>query len=122
MWSGTTGPSGLTGAVTAVYPPTTADPLGSTGETVISTIQPNGWESFEANDICAVCSFDGQSGSTSITAYGTVSPSGVINGTFLVASGGAANGGLATLAGYGTFSSWGQPSGTLGLVEHLKIT
>ena len=29
--------TGLTGAVTAVYPPTTADPLGSTGETVITT-------------------------------------------------------------------------------------
>jgi hypothetical protein len=53
--------SRLTGAVTAVYPPTTADPLGSTGETVITTVTPNGWESFEANDICASCTFDGSS-------------------------------------------------------------
>jgi hypothetical protein len=114
--------TGLTGAVTAVYPPTTADPLGSTGESVITTVHPDGSESFQADDVCAVCSFDGQSGSATIRAYGTVSPSGVITGTFLVSSGGAANGGLATLAGYGTFSSWGQPAGTLGLVEHLKIT
>jgi hypothetical protein len=69
-----------------------------------------------------VCSFDGQSGSTTIRAYGTASPNGVINGTFLVTSGGASNGGLGTLAGYGTFSSEGQPAGTLALVEHLKIT
>jgi hypothetical protein len=114
--------SGLTGAVTAVYPPTTADPLGSTGETVITTDHQDGSGSFQADDVCASCTFDGQSGSTSIRAYGTVSPNGVITGTFLVTSGGAPDGGLATLAGYGTFSSWGQPAGTLGLVEHLKIT
>jgi hypothetical protein len=114
--------TGLTGAVTAVYPPTTADPLGSTGESVITTVYPNGSESFQADDVCAVCSFDGQSGSTTIRAYGTASPNGVINGTFLVTSGGASNGGLGTLAGYGTFSSEGQPAGTLALVEHLKIT
>jgi hypothetical protein len=118
VFSGT----GLTGAVTAVYPPTTTDPLGSTGETVITAVHPDGSESFQADDACAVCSFDGQSGSTSIRAYGTVSPNGAIAGTFLVTSGGAASGGLATLAGYGSFSSWGQPAGTLGLVEHLKIT
>ena len=114
--------TGLTGAVTAVYPPTMADPLGSTGETVITTTHPDGSESFQADDVCAACTFDGQSGSTSIRAYGTISPNGVIYGTFLVTSGGAMSGGLATLAGYGSFSSWGQPAGTLGLVEHLKIT
>jgi hypothetical protein len=114
--------TGLTGAVTAVFPPTTADPLGSTGEVVITTVHPDGSESFQADDVCAACSFDGQSGSTTLRAYGTVSPSGVISGNFLVSSGGAGDGGLSTLAGYGTFSSWGQPAGTLGLVEHLKIT
>ena len=40
----------------------------------------------------------------------------------MVTSGGAGNGGLSTLAGYGTFSSFGQPAGTLRLVEHLGIT
>ena len=114
--------TGLTGAVTAVYPPTTADPLGSTGETVITTVQPDGWESFQANDVCAACTFNGQTGSTAITAYGMVSPGGVISGKFLVTSGGAPSDGLSTLAGYGTFSSWGQPPGTLGLIEHLKLT
>jgi hypothetical protein len=38
------------------------------------------------------------------------------------ADGGAANGGLGTLAGWGTFSSVGQPAGTLRLVEHLALT
>jgi hypothetical protein len=114
--------TGLTGSVTAVYPPTMADPLGSTGESVITTVHPDGSETFQADDVCAACSFDGQSGSTALRAYGTVSPSGVISGRFLVTSGGAGGGGLGTLAGYGTFSSWGQPAGTLGLVEHLKIT
>ena len=114
--------TGLTGAVTAVFPPTTAAPLGSTGETVITTVHPDGSESFQADDVCAACTFAGQNGSTSIRAYGTVSPHGVVTGTFLVTSGGASDAGLATLAGYGTFSSWGQPAGTLGLVEHLKIT
>ena len=103
--------TGLVGAVTAVYPPTTADPLGSTGESVITTVHPDGSESFQADDVCAVCTFDGQSGSTTLRAYGTVSPGGVINGTFLVTSGGAGDGGSGTLAGYGTFSSWGQPAG-----------
>jgi hypothetical protein len=114
--------TGLTGSVTAVFPPTMADPLGSTGESVITTVHPDGSETFQADDVCAACSFDGQSGSTAIRAYGTVSPNGVISGKFLVTSGGASGGGLGTLAGYGTFSSWGQPAGTLGLVEHLKIT
>jgi len=116
------GGAGLTGTITAVFPPTTADPLGSTGEVVITTVHPDGSESFQADDICPVCSFDGQSGSTSIRAYGTVSPTGLITGTFLVESSGAGNGGLSTLAGYGTFSSCGEPAGTLSLVEHLKIT
>ena len=76
--------TGLTGAVTAVFPPTMAAPLGSTGETVITTDHPDGSESFQADDVCAACTFAGQSGSTSVRAYGTVSPHGVVTGTFLV--------------------------------------
>ena len=54
--------------------------------------------------------------------HGTTSASGRTRGTFLVISGGTASGALGTLAGYGTFSSRGQPAGTLRLVEHLRIT
>jgi hypothetical protein len=111
------GGNGLTG--TETYDP--SQPLGSTGEAVAVTTYPNGSESFTAFDNCA-CTFEGQSGTVSIRAYGTVSPNGSTSGTFLITSGGASSGGLATLAGYGTFSNWGQPAGTLGLVEHLKIT
>jgi hypothetical protein len=111
------GGSGLTGSET--YDPT--QPIGSTGEAVAVTTYPNGSESFTAFDNCT-CTFQGQTGAVSIRAYGTVSPNGSTSGTFLVTSGGASSGGLATLAGYGTFSNWGQPAGTLGLVEHLKIT
>ena len=68
------------------------------------------------------CTFDGQTGTITIRAYGTASPSGSTCGTFLITSGGGSVGTLSTLAGYGTFSSWDQPAGTLGLVEHLKIT
>jgi hypothetical protein len=114
--------SGLTGTITAVYPPTTAAPLGSTGEAVLATVHGNGSESFLAVDNCD-CSFDGQSGMVTIRAYGTTSANGVTKGTFVVTSGGTAvGGGLDTLAGYGTFSSWGQPAGSLRLIEHLKIT
>ena len=109
--------SGLTGSAT--YDPT--QPLGSTGEAVLVTTYPNGSESFTAFDNCT-CTFQGQTGAVAIRAYGTVTPNGSISGTFLVTSGGGSVGDLSTLAGYGTFSSWGQPEGTLGLVEHLKIT
>jgi hypothetical protein len=72
-----------------------------------------------------------------LRAYGTISASGAINGTFLVTSGGPylfpsppqapggeytfgeSTGALGTLAGYGTFTSSGAPSGTLNLVEYL---
>jgi hypothetical protein len=111
------GGSGLTGSGT--YDP--AQPLGSTGEAVAVTTYPNGSESFTAFDNCT-CTFQGQTGAVSIRAYGTVSPNGSTSGTFLITSGGGSIGALTTLAGYGTFSSWGQPAGTLGLVEHLKIT
>lgn len=110
--------SGLKGTLTV--DPT--QPLGSTGEAVASTTYPNGSESFTAFDTCSPCSFDGQSGSATIRAYGTTTANGATTGTFLVTSGGAGNGGLSTLAGYGTFTSRGQAPGTLALVEHLKIS
>jgi hypothetical protein len=109
--------SGLRGAITVV----SGSPLGSTGEAVAVTVHPDGSQSFEAFDKC-MCHFDGQSGMVDIQAYGTTSASGVTRGTFLVTSGGAAGGGLGTLAGYGTFSSSGEPAGTLALIEHLAIT
>lgn len=93
---------------------------GAVKEQLLATVFPGGSESFAAQDTCT-CSFDGQSGTVVIRAYGTASSSGV-SGIFLVVSGGAGSGGLATLAGYGTFSSAGQPEGTLSLVENLRIT
>jgi len=84
----------------------------------LATVHPNGSESFLAFDTCT-CSYDGQSGTVTIRAYGTTSANGFTRGTFLITSG---TGGLATLAGWGKFSSYGQPANTLGLVEHLRIT
>jgi hypothetical protein len=118
--------TGLTGSMTAVFPPTTANPLGSTGELVVATDSPGypvaygSTESFQASDNC-VCTFAGQAGATTLSLYGTTSH-GWTTGTFLVIRGGGGNGlgPLDTLAGYGTFS--GQLNGTLNLVEHLKIT
>ncbi len=54
-------------------------------------------------------------------------PDGTIFGTFLVIAGGTDPGGpslgdFATLAGWGTFTSKGAPSGSLFLAEHLRIT
>jgi hypothetical protein len=94
---------------------------GAVKEKVLVTAFPGGNQSFTAVDKCT-CSFDGQSGTVSLRAYGTTSSTGVTSGTFLVTSGGTGSGGLATLAGYGTFSNAGQPAGTLSLVEHLRIT
>jgi hypothetical protein len=109
---------GLTGAIT----PVPGSPPGQAGETVAATTHADGSNSFEAFDSCA-CSFDGQSGTVSIVAYGTTSSSGWTHGTFIVAgvspTAPATTTGLATLAGYGTF--WGS-GGTLQLVEHLSIT
>ena len=108
---------GLRGAITVVP----NSPLGSTGETVAITVHPNGSQSFVAFDKCQ-CHFDGYSGLVAIEAYGTTSADGVTYGTFLIASGGVNSGGLGTLAGYGTFSNVGEPSGTLRLTEHLALT
>jgi len=95
---------------------------GSVSENVLATVFPDGWESFVAYDTCT-CAFDGQTGPVTIRAYGTTSPSGTTWGTFLITSGGAVvGGGLDTLAGWGTFSSVGQPAGTVSVLEHLRIT
>ena len=105
------GGAGLTGAVT---------------EQVLATVHANGSEGFTALDSCT-CSFDGQSGGVTIRAYGTSTKNGYTYGVFLIVSGGpmtqsgASTGGLGTLVGWGTFSSGGQPAGTLRLWEHLKI-
>jgi hypothetical protein len=112
------GGSGLTGTLTV----DTTLPPGSSGEAVATTTFPDGSEAFTAFDTCSVCSFEGQTGSTTIRAYGTTNTHGVTTGTFLITSGGAGNGGLSTLAGYGTFTSRGQAPGTLALVEHLALT
>jgi hypothetical protein len=108
---------GLTGAITPV-----PGPPGKSGETVVASTHPDGTTSFEAFDNCA-CSFDGQSGTVAIVAYGTTSPSGWTHGTFIVdnvtPTAPATTTGLATLAGYGTF--WGSGS-TLQLEEHLTLT
>ena len=109
--------AGLRGSVKVVP----GAPLGSTGEVVAATIHPDGSQSFEALDNCT-CSFRGHTGTVAIMAYGRTSKKGVTKGLFLISSGGAANGGLATLAGWGTFSSVGQPTGTLRLIEHLALT
>lgn len=105
---------------------------GAVSEMVLSTVHADGSETFVAQDACGTqatattpasgCSFDGATGAVMIVAYGTVSADGVVSGTFLVSSGGTPDGGLATLAGYGTFTSCGQPAGTLRLDEHLALT
>ena len=110
--------TGLEGTLT-VDP---SQPLGSTGEAVLATVHPDGSQSFTAFENCSPCSFGGRTGSTTLRAYGTITASGVTTGTFLVASSGAGNGDLSTLAGWGTFSSRGEPAKTLGIVSHLAIT
>ena len=110
--------AGLTGSGT--YDPT-KDP-GTTGAAILSTTFPNGWSSFTGFLTCD-CSFGGQSGTVAIRVYGTTSPSGATQGTFLVVSGGGlAPGSLSTLAAYGSFTSKGQPDGTLAVTEHAAIT
>jgi hypothetical protein len=91
------------------------------GDAVLSTVYPDGSKSFIAYDTCK-CTFGGQAGTVLLRFYGKKSANGVTHGIFLVTSGGAANGHLATLAGWGTFSSAGEPAGTWRLVEYLAIT
>jgi hypothetical protein len=90
-------------------------------EMEVATVHPDGSGSFLAEDPCS-CSFHGHQGSVTVEAYGSASASGVVTGRFLIVSGGSANLGLATLAGWGTFTSVGQRPGTVALVEHLAMT
>lgn len=108
--------NGLTGTGTVNL----SKPPGTTGEAVLSTVFSPGSASFIAYDNCNKCSFGGQTGTTTLRFYGTTS-NGVTHGTFLVAAGGTGFG-LPTLAGWGTFTSAGQPAGTWSLVEHLRNT
>jgi len=95
---------------------------GNVSGKALLTSQANGWTTFLDLDTCT-CTFAGQNGTITIRAYGTIAPNGTTWGTFLVtADGGITGDPLTTLAGWGTFSSWGQPSGTLRLDEFLKIT
>lgn len=109
--------AGLTGTLTVDL----TKPPGHTGEAVLSTTHPDGSASFEA-DLTCTCSFQGHSGTLRVVAYGTTTEDGLSTGTFIVASGGPGNGGLATIAGWGTFTNDDRPAGTLGLKEHLKLT
>jgi hypothetical protein len=108
--------TGLTGSGTVNL----AEPPGSTGEALLATANAHGLTSFIAFDNCT-CSFGGKTGSTTIRFYGTTGANGVTSGTFLVAAGGTGVG-LPTLAGWGTFTSVGQPAGTWKLFEHLRNT
>ena len=91
------------------------------GDAVLSTVHPDGSSSFIAYDSCDSCSFGGQTGTTTLRFYGTTTARGLTFGTFLVTAGGTGIG-LPTLAGWGTFSSAGQPAGTWSLIEHLRNT
>ena len=95
-------------------------PPGQSGELVLGTAYPSGSTSYEVMETCTF-HFQGKTGSATVRAYGTGTPSGVNYGTFLIASGGAEHGGLSTLAGWGTFSSVGEPAGSLRVVDHLRI-
>lgn len=110
--------TGLTGSGTVNL----SAPPGTTGEALLATAKPNGSKSFIAYDACDTCKLGTQAGSTTLRFYGTTTPNGLTYGTFLVTSGGAGHGGLSTLAGWGTFTSAGQPHGVWRLVEHLRIT
>jgi hypothetical protein len=90
-------------------------------EQAILTLYPDNSASFYAVDACAPCAFDGASGPLQIIATGHIAPSGLQTGSFLLLSGGSSNGGLATLAGWGTFTSAGQPGNTLALTEYLGL-
>ena len=109
----------LTGALSG--PIDSGAVAGPGGEAVAVTAFPDGSQAFEAFDTCS-CSFEGASGSVVIEAYGTTTAKGLTRGTFLIRSGGSGNGGLSTLAGFGTFTSAGQPQGTLKLMEHVGLT
>jgi len=117
IYSFTLAGGGLTG--TGTYD--SSKPPGASGAAILSTTFPNGWSSFMGYLTCD-CSFGGETGTVTMRVYGTTSPSGVTTGTFLVTSGGALTpGNLASVSAYGTFTSKGQPAGTLKLCEHVAI-
>ncbi|MBV9207297.1 MAG: hypothetical protein JO037_18285 [Actinobacteria bacterium] len=111
---------GLTGTGTESSPPNPQGP----GAALLATVYPDGSRSFIAYVTCNPdqCRLGKTRGTTMIRFYGTTTPRGLTYGTFLVVAGGAQAGGLAKLAGWGTFTSAGQPAGTWRLVEHLRIT
>lgn len=94
---------------------------GPGGEAAVITQLPNGSQRFEVFDTCT-CSFGGKSGTVLIEAYGTTTAHGLTTGRFLIRSGGPGNGGLSTIAGFGTFSSYDQAQGVLKLTEHIGLT
>ncbi len=112
--------SGLTG--TGTVNPKKAP--GKSGEADLITVYPpSGWQTFTAFDTCNPCSLSGQTGKISFRLYGTTSPSGFTNGSFLISSGGGLTpGSLRTIAGFGTFTSSGQPAGTFQITEHVAVT
>jgi hypothetical protein len=102
-------------------------------EQELVTTYPDGASKFTAIDTCTTaCTFDSKSGANvQLRFYGTT-VNGRTFGIFLVVTGGLVYdqttskalslGGLATLAGWGTFTSDHEPTGTLCLSEHLRIT
>jgi hypothetical protein len=111
--------SGLTGSGT-VNP---KKKPATSGEADLITVYPSGWKTFTAFDTCKPCSLDGQTGKISLRLYGTTSPSGLTNGTFLLTSGGGLTpGSLRTIVGFGTFTSYLQPAGSLQFTEHVAVT
>ena len=114
--------AGLVGSGTYTGGP----PGQSPGEAVLAVVAPNGSDQFIAFDDCPSCSFAGQTGSVTLRAYGTTTPSGFTSGRFLITSGGTVLPtptspvpGLATITGYGSF--WGSGA-TLHVVEHLGFS
>jgi hypothetical protein len=100
------------------------------GSALLATQYPNGTESFTVY-MYAHCSFEGKSGTVKLRAYGTTQRNGYTSGTFFVTSGGSGSPAshwapsmatLDMLAGWGTFTNAGEPTGTVRLVEHLANT
>ena len=93
---------------------------GLTGPTVtksLATIAPDGSGSLLSEDLCT-CSMNGHHGMVTILAVGTVTASGAESGTFQLI---ATNGAFKMLAGWGTFTSAGQPKNTLSITEYLGL-
>jgi hypothetical protein len=96
--------------------------VGSVSEQGLDTIYPDGSSAFTVQDICAACTLGAHSGAAVILATGTTTAAGLTTGTFQVVSGGSGLGDFGTLAGWGTFTSAGQPANTLSITAHLAVT